>query len=228
MATERTDIEERESDRVADRSTFASGVGESVAGKDAEAGDAQASSMQANAASDDRSQQDAEKASGNRSEPNGMDRGAGGSAGRGPSRPGDTPAVADSADDLAEARARLERMKFNAAKEELRRAELAFLSAKRVLPEGAQRIAAERIAEALRRCNLSVDSVQRGVAAHPAMEALEGVSKFDPVADLADFVLIGGRSLALAARDLARCGAASIEYWGRQLEKLAKDLADYD
>ena len=50
-------------------STFASGVGESVGGKDAEAGDAQASSMQADAASDDRSQHDAERTFGNRSNP---------------------------------------------------------------------------------------------------------------------------------------------------------------
>ena len=50
-----------------DRSTFASGVGESVAGKDAEADDALASSMQADAAGGDRSQHDAKKTSGNRS-----------------------------------------------------------------------------------------------------------------------------------------------------------------
>ena len=49
------------------KSTSASGVGESVAGKDAEAGDARASSIQADAASDDRSQHGAEKTSDNRS-----------------------------------------------------------------------------------------------------------------------------------------------------------------
>ena len=53
--------------RVVDRSTSASGVGESIGGKDAEAGDVQASSMQADAANGDRSQHDAEKTSGNRS-----------------------------------------------------------------------------------------------------------------------------------------------------------------
>ncbi|MCP4710404.1 MAG: PQQ-like beta-propeller repeat protein, partial [Planctomycetes bacterium] len=53
--------------RAVARGSFASGVDESVAGKDAEAGDAQASSMQAEAASDGRSQHDAEKTSGNRS-----------------------------------------------------------------------------------------------------------------------------------------------------------------
>jgi len=44
------------------KSTSVSGVGESVGGKDAEAGDVRASSMQADAASGDRSQHDAEKA----------------------------------------------------------------------------------------------------------------------------------------------------------------------
>ena len=67
-------------------------------------------------------------------------------------------------DPQAEARSRLQRMQLNAVKEELRRAELAFLSAKKLLPDEAGRGAAERIAEALRRCNLSVDSVVQALA----------------------------------------------------------------
>ena len=125
------------------------------------------------------------------------------------------------ADPMGEARSRLQRMQLNAVKEELRRAELAFLSAKKLLPDEAGRGAAERIAEALRRCNLSVDSVEKGAAVHHAIEALEGVSKFDPAARLAEFIQIGGRSLALSARVLSSCGVASIEYWGRQLARLA-------
>ena len=128
---------------------------------------------------------------------------------------------AEKSDSMAEARSRIERMQFNAVKEELRRAELAFLSAKRLLPDGAGRDAAERIAEALRRCNLSVDGVEKGAAVHHAVETLEGVSKFDPAARLAEFIQIGGRSLALSARALASCGVTSIEYWGRQLQHLA-------
>jgi hypothetical protein len=128
---------------------------------------------------------------------------------------------AEKSDPMAEARSRLERMQFNAVKEELRRAELAFLSAKKLLPDEAGRGAAERIAEALRRCNLSVDSVEKGAAVHHAVETLEGVSKFDPGTRLAEFIQIGGRSLTLSARALASCGVASIEYWGRQLQRLA-------
>jgi len=128
---------------------------------------------------------------------------------------------AEKSDPLAEARSRRDRMQFNAVKEELRRAELAFLSAKKLLPDGAGRDAAERIAEALRRCNLSVDSVEKGAAVHHAVETLEGVSKFDPAARLAEFIQIGGRSLALSARALASCGVPSVEYWGRQLQHLA-------
>ena len=154
----------------------------------------------------------------------GADRRTGEIAGSDPSWSSDTPAATDPADHRAEARARQERMKFNAVKEELRRAELAFVSAKRVLPEGRQRLAAERIAEALRRCSLSVETVAKGAAVHPAMEALEGVSKFDPVADLPSFVRIGGRSLHLAAHQLARCDVASVAYWGRQLEKLTGEF----
>ena len=128
---------------------------------------------------------------------------------------------AEKSDPQAEARSRRDRMQFNAVKEELRRAELAFLSAKRLLPDGAGRGAAERIAEALRRCNLSVDGVEKGAAVHHAVETLEGVSKFDPAARLAEFIQIGGRSLALSARALASCGVPSVEYWGRQLQHLA-------
>ena len=128
---------------------------------------------------------------------------------------------AEKADPVAEARSRIERMQFNAVKEELRRAELAFLSAKKLLPDGAGRDAAERIAEALRRCNLSVDGIEKGAAVHHAVETLEGVSKFDPGTRLAEFIQIGGRSLTLSARALASRGVASIEYWGRQLQRLA-------
>jgi hypothetical protein len=128
---------------------------------------------------------------------------------------------AEPLDPAAEARSRLQRMQFNAVKEELRRAELAFLSAKKLLPDEAGRGAAERIAEALRRCNLSVDSVEKGAAVHCAVETLEGVSKFDPASRLGEFIQIGGRSLALSARTLSSCGVASIEYWGRQLARLA-------
>ena len=136
-----------------------------------------------------------------------------------------TAQLAEPLDPAAEARSRLDRMRFNAVKEELRRAELAFLSAKKLLPDEMGRGAAERIAEALRRCNLSVDSVAKGAAVHHAVEALEGVSKFDPAARLAEFIQIGGRSLALSARALASCGVASIEYWGRQLQRLADVFA---
>jgi len=132
-----------------------------------------------------------------------------------------TAQLAEPPDPAAEARSRRDRMQFNAVKEELRRAELAFLSAKKLLPDDARRVAAERIAEALRRCNLSVDSVEKGAAVHHAVETLEGVSKFDPAARLAEFIQIGGRSLALSAGALASCGVASIEYWGRQLRHLA-------
>ncbi len=128
---------------------------------------------------------------------------------------------AEPPDPAAEARSRVERMRFNAVKEELRRAELAFVSAKKLLPDEAGRYAAERIAEALRRCNLSVDSVEKGAAVHHAVETLEGVSKFDPGTRLAEFIQIGGRSLALSAGAIASCGVASIEYWGRQLQRLA-------
>lgn len=127
--------------------------------------------------------------------------------------------------DADDDRRRLERMKLNTVKEELRRAELAFLSAKRVLVDVETRDAAQRIAEALRRCNLSVDNVEKGAAVHNAVEALEGVSKFDPNTHLAEFVHIGGRSMMLASRALATCGVASIEYWGRQLQSLAGKFA---
>ncbi len=120
---------------------------------------------------------------------------------------------------------RQERMKLNAVKAELRRAELAFLSAKRVLRDDTTRCAAERVAEALGRCNLSIDTVEKGAAASGAIEALEGVSKFDPNTNLVEFLRVGGRSLALAARALANCSVASVEYWGRQLQGLADQLA---
>ncbi len=155
-------------------------------------------------------------------------------AGGDPFRPGEPPAStppneaepAPKGDsDADDDRRRLERMKLNTVKEELRRAELAFLSAKRVMGDSEAREAAQRIADALRRCNLSVDNVAKGAAIHDAVETLEGVSKFDPNTRLAEFVQIGGRSMMLASRALASCGVASIEYWGRQLQNLAGKFA---
>ena len=120
---------------------------------------------------------------------------------------------------------RLERINLNKVKAELRRAELAFLSAKRILITAEARDSAQRIADALGRCNLSVDNVAKGAAIYSAVETLERVSKFDPNTHLAEFVQFGGRSMMLASRALANCGVASIEYWGRQLLDLTGKFA---
>jgi hypothetical protein len=125
---------------------------------------------------------------------------------------------------VEEARARLGRMKLNAIKEELRRAELRFLAAKRSLGDAQARDAAGRIADALGRANLAIDSIEKGVAVHPALEALLGVSRFDPTTRQADFGQLSGQSLVLVGKVLEGCGIDSIAYWGRTLTKLARTL----
>ena len=120
-----------------------------------------------------------------------------------------------------EARMRLGRMKLNAVKEELRRAELSFLAAKRCLGDAQAREAAGRIADALGRANLAIDSVEKGAAVHPAMEALLGVSRFDPTTRQADFGRLSGQSVVLVGKVLEGSGIDSIAYWGRTLAKLA-------
>jgi hypothetical protein len=113
-------------------------------------------------------------------------------------------------------------MKLNAVKEELRRAELSFLAAKRCLGDAQARQAAGRIADALGRANLAIDSVEKGAAVHPALEALVGVSRFDPTTRQADFGRLGGQSVALVGKMLEACGIDSIAYWGRVLARLAR------
>ena len=121
-----------------------------------------------------------------------------------------------------EARNRLGRMKLTAIQEELRRAALSFLAAKRYLGDTSAQETAGRIADALGRACLAIDSIEKGAAVHPAVEALVGASRFDPATRLADFVHLGGKSIALAGKILARCGYESVEYWGRALCRLAQ------
>jgi hypothetical protein len=120
-----------------------------------------------------------------------------------------------------EARKRLGRLKLNAVKEELRRAELSFLAAKRCLGDAQAREAAGRIADALGRANLAIDNVEKGTAVHPALEALVGISRFDPTTRQADFGRLGGQSVVLVGKAMEACGVDSIAYWGRTLAKLA-------
>jgi hypothetical protein len=115
-------------------------------------------------------------------------------------------------------------MKLNAVKEELRRAELSFLAAKRCLGDVHAREAAGRIADALGRANLAVDSVEKGSAIHPALEALVGASRFDPTTRPEDFTRLASQSVILVGKVLEACGIDSIAYWGRTLAKLARTL----
>ena len=124
-----------------------------------------------------------------------------------------------------EARGRFGRVKLNAVKAELRRAELAFLAASRSLPTLRARRAAGRIADALGRASRAIDGVAKGAAVHAAAGALEGVSRFDPADRPGDFVRLSGKSVALAGKAMARCGFDSVEYWGRTLGRLARVFA---
>ena len=121
-----------------------------------------------------------------------------------------------------EARSRLGRMKLNAVKDELRRAERSFVAAKRSLRDRSAQEAAGRIADALGRVNCAVNSVAKGAAVHPAVEALVGVSRFDPTNRPQDFTHLAGKSIALTGRVLAACGFDAIAYWGRTLCRLAQ------
>jgi len=121
----------------------------------------------------------------------------------------------------ADARGRLGRIKLNAVKGELRRAELAFVTARRFLGDAYAQEAAGRVADALGRVNRAVDSVEKGAAIHPAAEVLVGVSTFDPRLRPHDFIRLAGKSVALAGKVIARCPFACLRYWGRKLSKLA-------
>lgn len=124
----------------------------------------------------------------------------------------------------ADARSRLGRMKLNAVKGELRRAELAFVTARRSLGDAQAQEAAGRIADALGRVNRAVDSVEKGAAIHPAAEVLVGVSTFDPEARPADFAHLAGKSVALAGKVIGECEFNCLRYWGRKLSRLAGAL----
>jgi hypothetical protein len=130
-------------------------------------------------------------------------------------------AVGPTSQAAEEARNRLGRLKLNAVREELRRAELSFVAAKRSLDDVRAREVAGRIADALGRARVAVDNVEQGAAVHPAVEVLVGVSRFDPAVRAGDFVLLAGRSVMLAGRILAACPYDSIAYWGRTLTALA-------
>lgn len=137
----------------------------------------------------------------------------------------DEPARAVPADPGQEPRARLGRLKLNAVKDEFRRSELAFMAAKHALGEMGVAVLAGRIADALGRACRAIDTVEKGAAVYPALEALVGVSKIDPASRPAAFLDLAGKSIAIAGRMMASSGFADVAYWGRALSHLAGGLA---
>jgi len=125
----------------------------------------------------------------------------------------------------SEAQTGLDRRKLNAVRDELRRAELSFVAARRSLQDPIAREAAGRIADALGRTGCALDREAIGAAVHPAAEVLEGVSRFDPADHPGEFRRLAARSVALAGRILAASGFAAIAYWGRTLCRLAEAFA---
>ena len=71
---------------------------------------------------------------------------------------------------------------------------------------------------------LFLDRVPVFAAVHAAVEALVGVSRFDPAERLGDFVRLSGKSVAIVGRMLAECGFDTVAYWGRPLVRLAGDF----
>jgi hypothetical protein len=120
---------------------------------------------------------------------------------------------------------RAARIQLNAVKDEFRRAELAFVTAKRVLGDPAAGEAAGRIADALSRASRAVDTIEKGVAVHPVLNALVDVARFDPAWEPVEFCETAGRSVADVGRKMERCEFATVAYWGRTLARLATAFA---
>ena len=119
----------------------------------------------------------------------------------------------------------LARRKLNAVRDELRRAELAFLAAKQVFGDANAREAAGKIADALGRASRAIDSPEKGAAVHAVVQALAGASRFDPAWHPVEFAKTAAWSVGRAGRMMAGCGFPAVAYWGRTLIRMAGAFA---
>lgn len=95
-----------------------------------------------------------------------------------------------------------------------------LLYARSVLPESLAKDNAGRIADALDRLRLALDTSEKALAAEGAAAQLAGIGAYDPAKYHHAFVERAAQCIAAAGRALEATGFEAMEYWGRTLARM--------
>ena len=91
--------------------------------------------------------------------------------------------------------------------------------AQSVLPGSQAQEKAGRIADALGRARLALDTAEKAANAEPAAANLAGIGAYDPAKYPQAFVEHAGLSLTAAGRAMEASRVEAVAYWGRVLAR---------
>jgi hypothetical protein len=92
--------------------------------------------------------------------------------------------------------------------------------AQSVLPESMAKDNAGKLADALERVRLALDTTDKALAAESASADLAGIGGYDPARYHHAFVERAGLCLRSAGRALEASGCEAVAYWGRTLARM--------
>jgi hypothetical protein len=95
-----------------------------------------------------------------------------------------------------------------------------LLYAQSVLPDSLAKENIGRIADALGRVRLALDSSEKALAAEPAAADLAGIGAYEPARYPHAFVERAGQCVSAAGKALEASRAETLAYWGRSLARM--------
>jgi len=107
--------------------------------------------------------------------------------------------------------------KLDVLARELAWAQDCFRYAASALPDSHAKLKAKRIADALERTRMAIDTPEKAANVENAIDELVGVGHNDPANNPAAFVDSAGRSVAATGRIMQDSRFGSLAYWGRVL-----------
>jgi hypothetical protein len=113
-----------------------------------------------------------------------------------------------------------QQLQAQAVRGEFTWAQRCLLYAQSVLPDSMAKDNAGRIADALGRARLVLDTTEKALAAEGAAADLAGMGAYDPAKYPHAFVERAGQRLTAAGRALEASGIEAMGYWGRTLARM--------
>jgi hypothetical protein len=115
-----------------------------------------------------------------------------------------------------------QQLRAQAVRGEFGWAQRCLLYAQSLLPDSMAKDNAGKIAEALERVRLALDTTDKALAAEGAAADLAGIGAYDPARYPHAFVERASQCLTAAGRSLEACGVETVAYWGRTLTRMGR------